>query len=109
MCISIAIEITEPGKPGRPIVNLDDKRQVTIEWIPPDSDGGSQITQYSKKNVTKELLNVTLFSICLFSVCQIASSQISRIRTSILANKVNGDNCMINSSPHKNSHLCFLA
>ena len=44
MCISIGI--TEPGKPGRPIVNLDDKRQVTIEWTPPDSDGGSQITQY---------------------------------------------------------------
>ena len=44
--VCVSIEITEPGKPGRPVVNLDDKRQVTIECTPPDSDGGYQITQY---------------------------------------------------------------
>jgi len=44
--VCFCIVISEPGKPGRPVVNIDNKRQVTIKWTPPDSDGGSQITQY---------------------------------------------------------------
>jgi len=35
-----------PGKPGRPVVGGLDDRKVTIDWTPPDSDGGSRITQY---------------------------------------------------------------
>jgi len=35
-----------PSKPGRPVINELHGRKVTINWIPPDSDGGSRITQY---------------------------------------------------------------
>jgi len=33
-----------PGKPGRPVVNRVSDRDVTVDWAPPDSDGG--VTQY---------------------------------------------------------------
>jgi len=46
VCVCISIDISEPGKPGRPVVNMDGERNVTIDWTAPDSDGGSQITQY---------------------------------------------------------------
>lgn len=35
-----------PGQPGRPVVNAVNGRQVTMDWTPPDSDGGSKIIQY---------------------------------------------------------------
>ena len=35
-----------PGKPGRPVINALHGEKVTINWMPPDSDGGSRITQY---------------------------------------------------------------
>jgi len=35
-----------PGKPGRPVINRVDDRRVTIDWTPPDSDGGSRIIKY---------------------------------------------------------------
>jgi len=35
-----------PGKPGRPVVSAVNGRQVTMDWTPPDSDGGSKIIQY---------------------------------------------------------------
>ena len=35
-----------PGKPGRPVVNRVSDRKVTLDWMPPDSDGRSQIIQY---------------------------------------------------------------
>jgi len=42
MCIGSKI----PGKPGRPVVRSVNGRQVTMEWTPPDIDGGSKIIQY---------------------------------------------------------------
>ena len=38
--------INEPDKPGRPVINAVDRRQVTIGWTPLDSDGGSEISRY---------------------------------------------------------------
>ena len=35
-----------PGKPGRPVVSKVSDREVTMDWTPPDSDGGSNISQY---------------------------------------------------------------
>ena len=35
-----------PGKPGCPVVNRVSDRKVTLDWMPPDSDGGSRIIQY---------------------------------------------------------------
>ena len=42
----MSIGMNDPDKPGRPVINAVDGRQVTIDWTPPDSDGGSQISQY---------------------------------------------------------------
>ena len=42
----VFIGIKVPGKPGRPIVKRVDGRDVTLDWTPPDSDGGANITEY---------------------------------------------------------------
>lgn len=35
-----------PGKPGTPDVTGTDKSSVAIKWTPPETDGGSPITNY---------------------------------------------------------------
>ena len=35
-----------PCKPGRPVVSAVNRRQVTMNWTPPDSDDGYKIIQY---------------------------------------------------------------
>jgi len=35
-----------PGKPGCPVVNRVSDKEVTLDWMPPDSDGGANITEY---------------------------------------------------------------
>ena len=44
--MSVSIGSKVPGKPGRPVVSAVNGRQVTVDWTPPDSDGGSKIIQY---------------------------------------------------------------
>ena len=49
VCVCVAYILTGtkvPGKPGRPVVNKVSDREVSMDWVPPDSDGGSQIIQY---------------------------------------------------------------
>jgi len=44
--VCFCVGIKQPGKPGCPVISSVNGREVTVDWTPPDSVGGSQITQY---------------------------------------------------------------
>jgi len=44
-----------PGQPGRPVVNRVSDRDVTLDWTPPDSDGGANITEYIVYHFTTDM------------------------------------------------------
>jgi len=46
LTVRVCIGTKVPGKPGCPVVSAVSGRQVTMNWTPPDSDGGSPIIQY---------------------------------------------------------------
>jgi len=46
MSVRMCTDSKMPGKPGRPVVSSVNERQVSMDWTPPDSDGGSKIIQY---------------------------------------------------------------
>ena len=39
--------LDKPGKPGKPEVEDSDKKQITIKWDKPKSDGGDPIQGYN--------------------------------------------------------------